>query len=532
MTGKVTTKKDSFFWDWRVAVSTALVLLTVPIIFITILSPTSFYRDVYFYADEYMIRQIISHGEVQSNIHMYDNPNIVLDNWGKIATREKLPVLPILLSQLSLVTNLPANLFYIAFPGYIFITLCYFLFFRKIFDNMFLATILSVLGSLAPNIPVNYTMNITIAANGIILLSVYLLYRIISKDSSFVTPMAEIVSLCIFSTALFFWYPPHFGVVLSVLLVIFLLSFFIDTRQVVPLLIPISICILTFIQIFEIPLSTYIHYIQISIVRVVSLNIGSPVSGQTSPIPTAIQPQYYSLIPLIILIPLGGYGGVIALKHTLAVLQHQKFDLVPVIAISWGFAILGIALFYLSSGEAFLTGRPFQLSIPVIMLGTAFGLNRVSSKSKIWACLVLLVLALLMVSSFYLQSSDMRNDIQTYGAGAEESGKWTSSYAQGRLISDIGSGAPSASSGYLNIVHPDNSSELSASFYSSNHSEYNRYIHSKDASGSILSSRMYNKGIFALGLPQRPTDRHVIESRRDQSNTVYSNGNYWIVYNR
>ncbi|WP_435156753.1 hypothetical protein [Haladaptatus sp. DFWS20] len=484
---------------------------------------------MFFYADDYIIKKIIENGRISAQFSQLNRVDLVLRNWGKIKTRENLPILPIFLSELSIISGLQANIFYIFFPGYLFIWGSYFILFRKIVTQGKLAFLLAGLGSIAPNIPVNYTMNVTSVANGIIILSTFLLYRAFENREKSSRPIHELIVLCLFLCILFFWYPPNFGLVLGLVVVLLFISLMIKNRLYVSLLLPIVVGGLIAMQIFEIPLGSYVFYIRTSTVRLLELKLSLPTSGQSSPLPTAISPSYYSLIPLVFMIPLGGYGGLLALKKAVLTLRGRDSDSTAVIAVAWGIAILFVALLYLSSGHSFLIGRPFQLSVPVIMIGVAFAIDRISYRYKRVTLILIFALVITFSSSFHLQATDIRNDIQTYGPGADASGEWINTYASGLLLSDVGSGAPSVGSGYVKIIHPDTYHDLQAVFYAERYGQYEKYISSNNISGTILSERMYRDGIFALGLPQQSINQSALQKRINRSNSVYSNGHYWYL---
>ncbi|WP_336331176.1 hypothetical protein [Haloarcula sp. CGMCC 1.2071] len=474
-----------------------------------------------------MVSEIISTGHIippdQSQLV---NSNLKQENWGKILSRKNLPILSILIAEYSLVTGTSPNIYYILFPGFLSVWFGFFIVARKIILDRQLAIFISGIGSIAPYVPVIYSLNITSLNNALILISIAILIYIVENQKN--VNIGAYISLSLILVGLFYWYPPNFALV-GILLILCPIALSVLNRNYSNgLFIPISVSGFLFLQIFEIPLTTYLAYIKTGALRLISLKISSPLSGQTGTYPTVFEPSYYSLMALISLLPLGAIGGLIAIKRVLTADGHDATELVAII---WGSSIFGVAFLYLSSGESFLVGRPFQLSVPVIVIGAMFALSKIEDHDII----VIIIVAFLLITvggAFALQSTDDRAEIQSYESGSNAVGKWGSEHFRGIILSDLMTGAPVAGDGYLLIDHPDEYTDTDMLFYSSS-PEFREYVQSRDASGVLLSSSMHRDGLFANQLPHQPTSEYKYQQRVSDSNLVYSNGEYhYLSINR
>ncbi|WP_254532782.1 hypothetical protein [Natrinema gelatinilyticum] len=492
---------------------------------ITIGLETGFYRDVFFYADEYVVAEILQNGHITpEHVSQLAGSDLKQENWGKIISRKNLPILSILIAEYSLITGISPNIFYITFPAFLGVWFGFFIIARRIISDQRLSLLIGGIGSLSPYVPVIYTQNVTIFSNVIILMSVITLIYILDKGRK--AKFGGYISISIFLAVLFYWYPPNFALV-GVLTLLLPFILYLSGKKPSPgILIPSIISGSFFLLIFEIPLSSYLHYISVGISRLLTLSLSSPTSGQTGTYPTVFQPSYYSLISLIALLPMGAVGGLIAFKRILSDRDYPTPS--ERIAIIWGISILGVALLYMASGESFLVGRPFQLSIPVIIIGVMFTLSKIE-QSNIAVIVAVVLLFSTVGGSFYLQSIDQRAKIQTYGAGSEEIGQWGGTHFQGTILSDVKTGAPVAGKGYLMVDHPDQYSGTRNLFYAPE-SDFQGHVQSKNATGVLLSQSMYRDGLFANQLPHKPMPKQQYQTRLETSNLVYSNGRYHYLW--
>lgn len=498
----------------------SVAVIVVPLVVIGVYLSTTFYRDVFFYADEFVVHEILQTGQIVpgAESRLADSP-LMSENWGKIRSRKNLPILPILMATLTQVTGLSPNIWYIIFPGYVFLWLSYFVFFRCFLRSQRTAFVIAGAGSLAPAIPVIYSLNVTSLSNGLILLSVFCLAKSLSEHK---VQVGWSISIGLFLTCLFFWYPPNFVLVGSLLAVVFVVSLLSDQQVKIELILPLVIVGWMFMQIFEIPLGTYIHYLTTSIVSLSNFQFTLPTGGQTSPVATVIKPNYYSLLALVSLFPLGVYGGLLAMRDSWKTSRFREHPY-SLVAVCWGIAIFCVSVVYMGTGQSFLAGRPYQLSVPVMVVGVAIASR---SRERFGQLAIIILLVTTVAGSFTLQATDPRAELQTYGPGSEDAGEWGARYLEGTYLSDVKAGAPLAGQGYLQVEHPDSIGNVSPLFYSRQREKFESYVEAKGAEGMVLTRDMRRTGIFASTLPHKPISERAYSIREKYYNKIYSSGDH------
>jgi hypothetical protein len=475
---------------------------------------------VFFYADTYVVRNIIEHGYLTTDSVSSDTRVF----WGKAFTRETLPILPLLISVIKVVTNINISTIYTAFPSFIITSFAFILIFRRLRVNTFAVILLGVAAGTATPGTSLYTMAPNGSGRGIlytaVVLLVLFLYSIKSKDSKNTTVLALPIIVCM--CVLFQWYPPHYAKLLGIVGVVTVALSYKRLQQMAALLSIIIIGGQLFVWIFTIPLGPYVHYFTLAVSGLSELQISSPLSGGTDVgtnealKSTAIPHKYYSLLPLILLFPSGVYGGL----HAIIKITRDRSKLHPIelVAVSWGITVLVISVFYLATSTGWLIGRPYLLALPVIFLGAGIGLKQRRKSTQIVISLLILLLVLVSLS---FQAGSAASEIQTYQPGVAEGSQWAGAYASGNIYGDVKTGAPMASSGEFSARYPREFQGLDRGFYSENYTRFCK--HMRPYHGMILNSQMHRTGFYAAALPRKPMNTSAYEMRNKNSMKVYSN---------
>lgn len=516
--------------DWRVIASCWLLVLTSMLLLITHFAPTDYYRDIFFYADTFVTSRILvtGHIPVQPTADHFNS-------WGKIGTRIRLPVLPLLLSIFSSVTGMSINYFYIYFPSFLFIGIMFLLFFKRLSLPPFQAHLLAAAGGVAFPATVTYTMNVVGLGRGLVVFSCYLIYHtarnVFEREHRTVLLFQFPLLLCLIT--LFFWYPPHYAkvVLVSGFLIAGLIWY--GRVQIGVLLLPI-VASLLFLQIFTQPIIAYQHYLILAIEKIAKLSFASPTGGGTESFGTELPSSYYSLLPLLILLPIGLYGGYHVIRSVIQYLMSKNSGSVTVppsfaiVAAAWGGCVLLLSVIYLATSTGFLVSRPYLFAIPVIFLGGAVGLQRISLSTPRLGTILCIGVVILVISSAGLQASSPGVSIHTYDPGQRAIQDWVTVYDPGLLYTDTVRGAPLASAGYFDAIYPRNKKQVVNVFYR-NYSVFRTAVNKRDADAVLLSRRMVSEGIFAAQRPNIPMSHTQYQGRITNSSQVYSSGSHVIL---
>lgn len=517
--------------DWRLLISVWLLVITWIFLVLFYFVPTDYARDIFFYSDTFVSTQIVAHGSIPSA------PTAeYINSWGKIITRTKLAAFPLLLSVLSMVTDVDINAFYLYIPTFVLSGMVFLIFFRDLEIPPIQRHLLAAAAGVATPATVMYTLSTVGLGRVLLYISVYIIY-ITFKNIRSQKPHTLLIyliplSLCI--VTLFYWYPPHYGKIMlfSGLLVISSLH----RGQIrAGIVVVFMIGIILLLQILEMSLTVYSHYILLAIAGIGTLSFTLPTGGNTAPLPTSLPPEYNSLLPLVVLFPLAVYGGLVVI-HTawIKVIHHNETSVSPpsqfaIFAVFWGAGIFLFSVIYLASSTAFLIGRPYLFALPVLFLGTGTAVSRISSldiRLSTGACLLLLTLVLISTG---LQAASTGVAIHSYEPGQPAMQEWITEYDPGLIYTDTVRGAPLAANGYFDVIYPETEEHLLAMFYKDNYSVFTTAVEKRDADAVLLSRSMVTEGLFAAYQTNQPMSDSQYQLRISDSSRVYHSGRHSLV---
>lgn len=523
--------ENPFRSDWRLLASCWGFAIAGVFLSLSYFAPTDYYRDIFFYADAFVSSQILAQGSVPPQpISEHFN------SWGKIGTRTKLPVLPLLLAMYAMITELPVNAFYLYVPAFLFSGAVFLMFFRTLPIPPLEQHLLAAAAGISMPATVTYTVNTVGLGRGLLFFSCYLIYRtarnVFSGERRNILVYQIPLLLCLVS--LFYWYPPHYGKVALISGCLIVAATAGGRARTGVLVLPVVAAVLL-LQVVQIPIVAYRHYLVLVIAQIATLSFTVPIGGNTAPLSTSLSSGYYSLLPLIVLLPLGLYGGVTVLRAAWTRIargektQTSLPDAFTVFVVCWGVTVLLISAAYLASATAFLISRPYLFALPVIYLGAGVAVARLTvSRPRTSTCLCLAVLALVL-SATALQAASTGVGIHTYEPGQRATQEWVSEYDPGVLYTDTVRGAPLAAEGYFDAIYPENETQLWAMFYGSSYTNFTATVAERDADAVLLSRGMVTEGLFAVQQTNRPMDADPYRLRIDASSRVYHDGRRSIV---
>jgi hypothetical protein len=487
--------------------SLSIVLLTT-----SIFTPTNYFRDVFFYADQRVLKYILSNGQIP-------NPEVLefTNYWGKIGSRSKLPIMPLLIFSLHKISGVSASIIYTLGCGFLVNIGIFFILYRR----LKLPAIPALLCGTAAGISLPATVLYTVGASSLLKGMLYAGYFFIGlsihnvlKKNRGAYSLQIILPLSIVLVAAFYWYPPNFAMLAAVSAVVVIAP--IHKKAPVGLLATIVLSGFLFMLIFEIPLTSYVYYSEIAIVQFSKLQFALPTSGAGTTIPTSLSRNYYSLLPLPVLFLVATFGGYKAIR---GIIVNKSTDAISMLAVIWGIAVIIFSLLYLATASSWLTGRVYTLSQPVLFLGFGIALVQLKTKHQITLSSILVTLVLI---SFVLQAGTPAIQIQTYQPGIETGSQWAGTHSSGPILSDLKGGAPMAAEGNYDAVFPEQYQSGHSIFYTTQIQDYCRAMGEYDS--VFLYDEMSKSGIYFLKQPQKPIPEGLYELRIQYSSKTYSNG--------
>nr|WP_157829430.1 hypothetical protein [Haloarcula taiwanensis] len=496
----------------------ALISISIYLYWVGEQIPTDYARNTFFYADYFVGDQIVATGNVPT-----DNSFDVTKYWGKINSKIKLPLLPLMLSILKITANVPFSASYTTFPSILIIMASFYILFDKMGVSGLTAIILAVTAGFAVPATPRYPIELYATVTGVMCLGIVVLQiEIRSNSAGHINKIRNLVILSTFLAFLFYWDPEKFFILSGILGFLFALLYTQHRKKAISGLILLSISALLFIQIFELPLIPYIAQLQSSILAFFTLDFSNPLNayagggggggggGQGR--------AFYSLISLPVLLPLSAIGGFYALTDTLSKERH-----ISLIAVSWGIIAALLSIVFMIASAGWLAGRSYTFAVPVMMIGYARYIKTIQEPLQYLMSGLLLSLVLLSV---LLQLTVPLIHLHTYEPGIEDGSKWASEYSDETVITDHKLGAPFAAEGNFDVMYPKDEAEVTQGlFYPHNYTEFSRH-----ATGPVLVSEgMKEYGVRAAGA-NGPMPNGAFRNVTNRSDLVYSNGRVLYVH--
>jgi hypothetical protein len=512
-----------------------------PILSTDINSPTINFRNVFFYADVYTAREIIINGHIPTGgsgelVAGRD----VLSYWGKIYNRQQLPIFPLLISEYSMIAGNKLGSFYSGFPGFLLMVFIYFLIIRHFVDDYRFALIGGMIGGIAPNIPTAQAVSVSSFRLSILLLCIYTFLKITNnlgpREKKIRTYSVGILPL--FQLWLFYWYPPNFAIitVIAAVVAVYILAY--HRRWPHHFLPVLGVGMFLSLQVFEIPLGSYINFLGQAVAGIVRLEFTISLNSQTTAFETAMQGFGYSWLPTLAILPFALLGGIYVFRMCGLELwsdntQSQSYTFL----ILWGVSIVIWSMMYLSTGDgSFLITRPLNHAFPVMIVAATIALEKMNRlKDSHWVNLLIGVVCLLVLLSFiggfYLQTTTPQRDIHSYQSGYDAVSEWSVYHMNGVIMTDMKSGAMLIANGYPHVIHPQTYDQFYTFIYSKNMSEFKQVIRSYRSDYIILSSQTKSVGSYGIGTVHSPTSDQAFDRRISSYGNIYSNGRIHILEN-
>ena len=498
-------------------------LLSISFIYITVEHnlPTNYFRDTFFYADKFVSDKIILNGQTP-DIESINVPN----EWGKIGTQVRLPLLPIHLVITHLISGVSISTLYTTVPMFLLMSFALFILCQGMGISILPSTIFALAGGVAAPATAFYTIAFSSVSQAALYLGVIaiLIYERQSDPISKTTThkVVAAIPLLALSLFLFYRYPPSFLIIILILLFSNIISFLQNRRPLFPIAIFITLLLIGY-QVFTIPLPAYVSSFQSVAYQVIHLEFANPSTAGSFSYPTAYSPTRFSLLPLPVLFPLSLLGGALCLNES-----RSGSNLASTIAVAWGITAIFVSVIYFANATSWLIGRSFFLALPVLILGAARGTLFLSSRTtqtNLVEVLLPLLVLFLVISSVGLQLSSPSSQIKSYEPGIAEGAQWSGSYIEDEITTDHKLGAPMAAEGNFNVKYPRSYPEVESIFYTTNYSDF-----ADNASEyMILSKGMTEYGIRVLESDHIPISEEAFETRESRSKKIYSNGEVVVI---
>ena len=505
-----------------------------PLFIISFNSPSTSYRNLFFYADIYPAKQIIAQGHIPTaDLGAVVNGQNTGNYWGKIYNRVNLPMYPVMLAMYSEITGESLTTYYSFFPGYILVAFIYGLIIYRLTKNRSSAVVGGIIGGIAPNIPTAQMVSISSFRIYVVLLCAVLIMYIWTQDRDRIVLLSSIIMLPVFLVWVFFWYPPNFAVLCIILCFGLVASAYSSSKSVYPFLPPLAVGLMLFLQIFSIPLGSYINYFTQAAIGILSGELIIPTSTSTRNYPTAMDTFGYNVIPVVsILIP-AAIGGLLSFREVYRHFNSSVSNQNMVFLSIWGSGVFCFTLFYFATGESFLVTRPLNQALPIMIVASVVTLSKIRGISSV-SVIPVIVAVIIIISSFcgalYLQSNVPQRTLHSYQSGYEDSANWMSHYGKGVVISDMKTGAMLVINGYYKTVHPQKYSEFRGLYYGTDDRGFKKVVEKYNGKYVVLNTQMANVGIYAIGTAHRPMSNTEFQYKQDNSDKIYTNGAGMFVY--
>ncbi|WP_137681788.1 hypothetical protein, partial [Haloarcula mannanilytica] len=248
-----TDKKVLIICFWGVA---------IPTLVTNHFAPSASFRDVFFFADQYVSTHIIATGQIP---HVLDEN--ILQFWGKVGTRQRQPILPIYSAVGHVISGLPVYLLRSHLPLYPIAFLIFYLISREFLQSKTAIAIAIAGGAIAPYLGFN-SAGLRTAKLIVYFLIVYILTRQIRSNKRFERNSTLILPILIFHLL---YNKPRLFFLSSLLILFTSLCYLIAQKH--KLLASIGISTAGLWIILSVPFQTYKNYLTLLIVQTIASGI-------------------------------------------------------------------------------------------------------------------------------------------------------------------------------------------------------------------------------------------------------------------
>jgi len=491
--------------------------------------PTDYFRNIFFYADVYLYKDIIADGHINVITILTSEHDVsALKYYSKISHRSRVPIFAVSLVIFNYVTGLPPSTFYAHFPMFLFTFSIFSFIGYKFTDSIEIGSIIGVIAVFAPASQPIYSFNFNGALFVVFVSCIYLSKRLLERSISNYASVVVVVG----SLFLFFWYPPR-----AIILVITLFSILLVAltarlinsssqtlrghRSLANLGI-IGIVVCSFIV--WIPIPTFFDLLPPVIVNFIELNF-SLLSDSSSHTPRLLSTSGYSWYFALLLLILGAVGGFVTIKNVITGEERNHTDIVLV---GWGVAVVLVIIAYTFTGTGWLISRAFGQSRFLLTFAAGVGLfffDRVD-REKVYLAFVILLLFTAPLT-YSLRANTAVSDIATFNSEADEYGSWGAKHLDGIVLGDQKQGAPLVANQYLSYRYPQSNKDINSTFYTTNRTAFEEVVCSYEAQYYVQSVEQKTTGLYVLSRHRVPMSEESYEMKRSYS-LVYNNGEHEI----